>query len=389
MGTGTNLQVNSLMNDSLQGWQSYINTPGGYTGTLTRIFNANGAPSGYGSALLSINTGAVQTGFDSSIYWGGVRTPCTPGERLELQAKVQVFRGDAQLQVTFFNSSNAPVAFTPVSGGVSDAIGDTAWSQNLTEFVHLWGFVTVPANAASFYIEIRTRRTNTTLATQLYVTQPYIGRATAAQTTPTQWANGDTIITSANASTYIANAAIGDAQINNLNADKITTGTISADRLDSATITGKVANLQSAQIGLAQINTLNLAGNSVTTHASASGQGPVSTTITIPPNTNGDIVAMVYFQGLALYRYFYALDTPVTAKLQIANQILETGLTITSTTDELGATTSVVGSTLVSRATLGPGTHTITASTTMIPAFGFEPINLGLVTTLAAFSSWR
>jgi hypothetical protein len=70
-------------------------------------------------------------------------------------------------------------------------------------------------------------------------------------------------INSTNISTFIASAAIGDAYIGNLNASKITAGTIAADRLDSTIITGKVANLDAAVIQNATISTLKLGGETV------------------------------------------------------------------------------------------------------------------------------
>jgi hypothetical protein len=114
------------------------------------------------------------------------------------------------------------------------------WSENLSDFAHLWGFVTAPANATSFYIEIRTRRTSTALATDLYVSQPYIGRASSAQTMPTQWVNGDTIISSSNASTYIANAAIGTAQIGTaaIKTAQIEDLAVSSAKISSLALTG-------------------------------------------------------------------------------------------------------------------------------------------------------
>lgn len=66
-----------------------------------------------------------------------------------------------------------------------------------------------------------------------------------------------------NINNFIDGAAITDAYIGNLNASKITAGTIAADRLDATIITGKVANLQTAQIGDAQVTTLKINGQAV------------------------------------------------------------------------------------------------------------------------------
>lgn len=70
-------------------------------------------------------------------------------------------------------------------------------------------------------------------------------------------------ITQGNVSTFIADAAIGNAYIGNLSAAKITSGTIAANVLDSTIITGKVANLDAANIQNATISTLKLGGEVV------------------------------------------------------------------------------------------------------------------------------
>ena len=214
-GTGVNLVANPSLRDSISPWQAYINTGAGRTGTITQFINNNGAPAGYGSVQLSI-VGSTSTTYDDSVHLYAAPIPCTPGERLELQAKVQVFRGNAQLQVTFLGSNNVFLGSYLLSGGNSEAFGDTAWSTNISDFVQLWGFSTVPSSAIKAYIEVRVKRTQTTQSTDLYVTQPYIGRATAIQTTPSPWVDSIPYISGANASTYIANAAIGSAQIGSI-----------------------------------------------------------------------------------------------------------------------------------------------------------------------------
>lgn len=84
-----------------------------------------------------------------------------------------------------------------------------------------------------------------------------------------------------NISTFIDGAAITDAYIGNLNAAKITAGTIAADRLDSTVINAKITNidaakiasgvLDSARIGTASIDTLKIAGGAVTVTTVARG----------------------------------------------------------------------------------------------------------------------
>ena len=103
----------------------------------------------------------------------------------------------------------------------------------------MWGFITVPAGVVKAKLEIRARRTTTSANTDLYVTQPYIGRAKAGQTTPTVWNDSMPFITGSNSSTYIANLAVGTLQI----ADQAITVPVAATNVRSLDhITGVSSN---------------------------------------------------------------------------------------------------------------------------------------------------
>jgi len=93
-------------------------------------------------------------------------------------------------------------------------------------------------------------------------------------------------ITSANASTYIASAAIQAAQI----ADASITAAKIVD-----------ANITSAKIGSLQVDTFHIANNAVSAGTSASGNGAtVSTVITVPAGTTMRIAAIVYVDGYSI-----------------------------------------------------------------------------------------
>jgi hypothetical protein len=70
----------------------------------------------------------------------------------------------------------------------------------------------------------------------------------------------DAVITRAK----IADLAVDNAKINDLNASKINAGFISADRIETGSIDAKIATINEAQIGNAQVSTLKIAGNAVT-----------------------------------------------------------------------------------------------------------------------------
>lgn len=258
-GFGTNLSPNAALRFGIGTWDRYINTGAGRSGTIAHVFSANGAPNGYGAVQLSL-TGPMSAGYDDSVHQNFAQIACTPGERLEVQAKVQVFRGNARLEAGFLDANNNFIGVV-ATGGVTEAYGDTAWDQNPSNFVHLWGFVTVPANAVRGKLEVRVRRTSTALNTDLYLAHPYIGRAGANQTQPSPWNDSVPFVTGSNASTYIANAAIGAAQI----AD----ASIGTAKIGDAAIT-------SAKIGDAAVDTLKIANNAVTVPVGATVQSDVS-----------------------------------------------------------------------------------------------------------------
>jgi hypothetical protein len=124
--------------------------------------------------------------YGSSIYQDN-KIKCSPGQKIELQARVQVFRGNARLEAFFFDAAGNQLSNPIASGGVTEAFGDTTWSQNINDFVHLWGFVTVPANASQVYLEVRVSRTSTALNTDLYMTWAYVAQAQNNQVLPTPW----------------------------------------------------------------------------------------------------------------------------------------------------------------------------------------------------------
>lgn len=122
-----------------------------------------------------------------------------------------------------------------------------------------------------------------------------------------------------NISAFIDGAAITDAYIGSLNAEKITAGFISADRLSSAVISAKVANIDaavvttgtfgSARIGNAAIDTLKIGNNAVTiplTYESSAQYSATGTVLTYNFNMPYGGKVIVLWQGQTdSARYFY------------------------------------------------------------------------------------
>lgn len=240
---GNNLLRNSMLKDSTAGW-GYALGPGGTLEEFRTLLNENGAPKGYGALKLSFS-GTASSVYESQVYCVDLAVPCVPGERMELGARVGVYRGDAQLTASFLLADGSFMLYVPVTGGVSEATNQVAWTQNLSDLQHLWGFVTAPTNAVKCYMEVRVKRTTTAAPTDLYIALPYIGKAGSAQIVYSPWNQG-AFITPSEVTTWIADLAVQRAQIG-------------------------YAAVGFSQIGDLEVGTLKIAGNAVTVPLSASG----------------------------------------------------------------------------------------------------------------------
>jgi len=108
-------------------------------------------------------------------------------------------------------------------------------------------------------------------------------------------------LNSSNISTYIANAAIGAAQIGDasIGTAKIADAAITAAKIGDAQITSaKIGDAQitRAKIGNAQVGTLQIAENAATAGAFVSGSASIiSTTLNLPADTPISVIALCYW----------------------------------------------------------------------------------------------
>ena len=182
--------------------------------------------------------------------------PVLAGRRYEFSAKLASHRCDSGLWVAFFDASNTYLGAVG-SGWVQRNSGGPALTANEygSGWTHAAVFATAPANAV-YACPFWRRSDGDTPNTDSYawLAQPLFAEATAAQTVPSTYSPGTSYaaltanwssvsgpgkpqdnatygatiganlygqITSENASTYIANAAIGQAQIDRLSANKL------------------------------------------------------------------------------------------------------------------------------------------------------------------------
>ena len=208
VGLGINLLPNSdlLLNDS--GWSIGWNQSGvnditlgrNLAGDSWRPFNTNT----YGISRSGTPTGVWDFRNTNEI-------PVVPGTRYEGSAYIACHRCSATVALLFYDAAGNQLqethsTSTTASGG-----------QNLSNWAKLVVFATAPVNSA--YVRFFVRSTaNGGTNPFTWAAQSFVGVAGAAQTVASNWspANFAERITSANASTYIANAAIGAAQIGSL-----------------------------------------------------------------------------------------------------------------------------------------------------------------------------
>lgn len=232
-----------------------------------------------------------------------VAIPVMQGTRYEISGRVAAHRCNANIAVAFYNSSGAYVSeggatmATRMSGGV----GLVNWELQLA-------FVTAPVNAAFAKVFLRSYGSDAgTTSSYAWLTQPMFCIAGSGQTTASTWSASNFVerITAANASTYIANAAIGNAQIGNA-----AIGTAQIQNL--AVGTAQIANaaINNAQMGSLAVDTINLAGNAVTIPVSAFSAGYISisasawTTVqSLSLNTDGSPVFIAFSQLCTVVAY--------------------------------------------------------------------------------------
>lgn len=137
-------------------------------------------------------------------------------------------------------------------------------------------------------------------------------RSTSATTWGAWEAVPNGTITSSNVSTYIASAAIGDAQIGTLNASKIIAGSITTDKLQVGSVSAAGANSSSTSYGLiSNVSSISRTNDNVvsltTTGAPVTVQGLVDVYITLS-GPSAASVALARVTWASLQRDTFAID---------------------------------------------------------------------------------
>ena len=162
-------------------------------------------PTGAGSVYVVVGgSPTVGTVFDIG---QSNNIPVVAGKRYEISALLSSHRCTSQCTLAFYNSAGTYTSEIGVGLGNS-----VAYSGALNNWVRQGGFVTVPAGTsyAKFYV----RSTVTSTDPYCFVSQAYMGEVPNDKTEFSSWSEG----VSANSTT--------------IDGGKITTGTVSADRLE-------------------------------------------------------------------------------------------------------------------------------------------------------------
>ena len=208
-GLGTNLLRSSGFEDGLSGYnRTYYTTAAAPVAGWN--LNAQYSLGGLGVAYVTVSgSPAVGQVFDFRDDGATAYVPVTPGVRYEAHVLLNTHRCRGQIVIAWVTSSQTYL--TEVRGNTVTLQSEI---YDLTNLERSGVFAVAPANARFALVVARGEGLGQP-GPYMFIKNMYFGQATEAQTDHTPWSPGRGIgqITTANAGTYIANAAIGTAQI--------------------------------------------------------------------------------------------------------------------------------------------------------------------------------
>ena len=180
----------------------------------------------------------------------GSNFSCVSGQRVEAYAYINSHRAYRQLFIVFLDGAgNLVSAPQTAEYGARNTTG-----SDLGGYDQIGLFAVAPAGAYQFFLKIRMNGSGQDNP-YLFVTRPYLGYALPNQNEYSPWSStGQSTMSAATASYYMAAATIGDAQVGTLSAGKISVGALSAFTANVGTVTAGM--LQSGD-GLMQVDLNN------------------------------------------------------------------------------------------------------------------------------------
>lgn len=225
IGIGTNQQINAAFRTNTTGWYYYTSLVGSAiatgsnsttSGDHTFAWAASGKtyqnyrPAGVNGVVIVDNRSYLSRSESPStakmVYYENGFMACEPGERIELQCRVATLMRNtgASLRVQWFDKSDVSLGYSTLSDGDPDFVyADTVFDRytlvtseprGIKDFKLLYGFATVPENAASaqwvlmpYCLPFVAAPAGTSF---LRVAMPWIGKARSEQIEPSKWSLG-------------------------------------------------------------------------------------------------------------------------------------------------------------------------------------------------------
>ena len=225
-----NVFPNSDFASGIQNWVLSWNAGGGTNYTIGWDLAApDWAPAG-GHTLCVVRNGTLQAASNWFDVMYNKFFPCAGSQYLEASAYIASHRCSREFRVAFYDNTQTYISETGWGGNNNDGGG-----QHLSNWDRVGGFFTTPSNCRYLKIFFRSGAT-TSSEPYSWITKIFLGIPKSGQTVLSPWSAATSSgafaelnqITGSNSTTYIANAAIKNALIENISADKITTGTLSA-----------------------------------------------------------------------------------------------------------------------------------------------------------------
>lgn len=233
-GGGGNLVQNGSLADGVFGW-GLLSNNSGRPPTFGHNFSPTYSLSGAGLGYYYLASGTPPAGSRAS-YGHSTFIPIRASGRYEAQALMNIHRGTGVVTVFFYDAAK-----TLLSTWDGPAVARTSTVNTYADLVQSAGFVVAPANAHFARVGV-TLITTTESQPYMFFKNVFFAEATATASTPSPYDGGTGItgINAANASTFIANAAIGSAFIGQLTAANLTITALSDTVNGGASSGGRV-----------------------------------------------------------------------------------------------------------------------------------------------------
>lgn len=272
IGVGGNMVGNSDFESvNIDDWTFFWQQTAGGSYSISRdIAGSSWVPAG-GHQLGFSRSGSTGAAAGSFAIQYSKNLSVIPSRKYELSAYVASHRCDTQIFVKWFKLVAGVETF--ISDSVFSPASRSGGGQSLSAWSRVGGIATPPADAQYCrFMFLAGAVDGGQSDPYAFITRAFLAEALSNQTELTPWSRAGSVgnfsnldqITSSNISTFIANAAIQNAQIGNA---AIGTANIADAAISSAKIAD--ASILSAKIGTAAVDTLKIAGNAVTIPVSA------------------------------------------------------------------------------------------------------------------------